>query len=59
METGSVAVYVASFLARCGVIRHPGQPEVDEPGVHGLLPTSDNPLARLLVTEDGGYRLVP
>lgn len=39
-------------------MRQPGQPQVDEPGVCGLLPTADNPLARLLVTDDRAHDVV-
>lgn len=48
-------VYIAAFVARCDVVRHPGQPAVDEPGVHGLLPSPDDSSIRLLVTDDRGY----
>ena len=47
--------YVAAFRARCDVLRRPGRPEIKEPGVLGLLSGADDPLARLLVTEDRAY----
>jgi GNAT superfamily N-acetyltransferase len=53
-----VDVYVAAFLARCDAMRSPGQPAVSEPGVHGVLASSDAPLVRLLVTDDRAYDLV-
>jgi hypothetical protein len=48
----AIDVYVASFVARCNVMGRPGRPEVDEPGIHGLLSSTDDPLTRLLVTDD-------
>jgi GNAT superfamily N-acetyltransferase len=48
-------VYVAAFVARCVLYRTHGQVLVDEQGVHGLLPSSVDPHARLLVTDDRGY----
>jgi GNAT superfamily N-acetyltransferase len=48
-------VYLAAFAARCDVRRRPGQPEIDEPGVHGLLASREDPLIRLLVTDDRAY----
>jgi ribosomal protein S18 acetylase RimI-like enzyme len=52
MESTSVDVYVAAFRARCDAARRPGQATVDTPGLHGLLPSSDAPRIRLLVTDD-------
>jgi GNAT superfamily N-acetyltransferase len=49
------AVYVAAFVARCGVIRPISQPTINEPGVLGLLPSTAHPVARLLVTDDRAY----
>jgi GNAT superfamily N-acetyltransferase len=48
-------VYVAAFIARCAPMRDLGRPMVDEPGVQGLLPSSADPHARLLMTDDRGY----
>ncbi len=59
----SIDVYVAAFVARCNVMRRPGQREVTGPGLHGLLPSADDPLIRLLITDDRAYdtlaRLLP
>jgi GNAT superfamily N-acetyltransferase len=51
---GSAAldVYVATFLARCVAMGPSGQPMIDEPGIHGLLPRSGDRYTRLLVTDD-------
>ncbi len=54
MEAASIDVYVAAFVARCNGMR-PGGPEVDEPGVNGLLSSTDDPRTRLLVTDDRAY----
>lgn len=56
--SGPVDVYVAAFVARCDVIRRPGQQQVAEPGLHGLLPSSDDSLTRLLVTDDRAYNVL-
>ncbi|HEY2637136.1 MAG TPA: GNAT family N-acetyltransferase [Solirubrobacteraceae bacterium] len=45
-------VYVAAFTARCAAMRREGQELLDEPGIRGLLPTAEAPLARLLITDD-------
>lgn len=58
MAAGSIDAYIAAFLTRCDVMRRPLQPEVREPGVHGLLASSDAPRTRLLVTDDRGYEMV-
>jgi ribosomal protein S18 acetylase RimI-like enzyme len=55
VETGAAGIYVAAFLARCEVVRRRGEPEVDPPGIHGLLSLTDGPRTRLLVTDDGAY----
>lgn len=55
MKTESVDVYVAGFVARCKVMRGPDQLEVDEPGMHGLLPSAEDPRTRLLITDDRAY----
>ena len=49
METPALDVYVGAFLAR-------NRPDIDESGLHGRLPSSDDRLARLLVTDDRAYR---
>jgi len=54
----SVDLYVAAFRARCDAYRRPGRPEVDEPGVHGLLPGTEDSLARLLITDDRAYEVL-
>jgi GNAT superfamily N-acetyltransferase len=58
METAPVDVYVSGFVARCEVVRRPGQRVVHEPGVRGLLPLADDAFIRLLVTDDRSYDLV-
>ncbi|MGI8711591.1 MAG: GNAT family N-acetyltransferase [Solirubrobacteraceae bacterium] len=58
MRTPSIDVYVAAFVARCDVVRRPGQTELDEPGVRGLLAFADDPLTRLLVTDDRAYPML-
>jgi GNAT superfamily N-acetyltransferase len=55
MQTASIDVYVGAAVARWDVMRRPGQMEVEEPGVRGLLPCTDDPLIRLLVTDDRAY----
>jgi len=52
VRTASIEVYAAAFVARCVVIRRPGRPVINEPGLRGLLPGSDDPRTRLLVTDD-------
>jgi hypothetical protein len=52
MRSTSLDVYVAGFLARCDAMPRPDQTTVDGPGLHGLLPASDDPRIRLLVTDD-------
>ena len=54
----SLDLYVAAFRSRCVAYRRPGSPEVDEPGVQGLLPGPEDPLARLLVTDDRAYQVL-
>ena len=55
VQDASIDVYIAAFRARCDAVRRPGRPEVDEPGVEGLLSWADDPLARLVVTDDRAY----
>ena len=55
MQADAIDTYIAALRARCGVRRRPGLPEIDEPGIHGLLSGTDDPLARLLVTDDRAY----
>jgi ribosomal protein S18 acetylase RimI-like enzyme len=52
VQTNAIDTYVAAFRARCALLRRPDRPEIDEPGMHGLLSGGDDPLARLLVTDD-------
>ena len=54
----SLDLYVAAFRSRCVAHRRPGSAEVDEPGVQGLLPGTEDPLARLLVTDDRAYEVL-
>jgi GNAT superfamily N-acetyltransferase len=55
VESASIGVYISAFLERCDDGRRSGQRGVDEPGVHGLLPSTEDSLARLLVTDDRAY----
>jgi hypothetical protein len=55
VRTASIEVYAAAFVAPCAVIRRPGRPAINKPGLRGLLPGSDDPGARLLVTDDRAY----
>jgi GNAT superfamily N-acetyltransferase len=48
-------MYVGAVLARWEAMRRPGQREVDEPGVSGLLSCADDSRVRLLVTDDRAY----
>jgi GNAT superfamily N-acetyltransferase len=58
VQTGAIDTYVAAFRARCAFLGRPGRPEIEEPGMHGLLSKGDDPLARLLVTDDRAYDLL-
>lgn len=55
MLSSATDVYVDAFLARCDVMRGSGQSWVDEPGIHGVLPSTKDPRTRLLVTDDRAY----
>jgi GNAT superfamily N-acetyltransferase len=55
VPTGLIDVYVATAVARWNVMRRPGQLEVDEPGVRGLLDCAADPRIRLLVTDDRAH----
>ena len=44
----------AADVARCGVVRSLER-AIDEPGVIGLLPSTEDPITRLLVTDDRAY----
>lgn len=50
-----IEVYVAAFVARCNAMRRPDQRPVAGPGLHGLLPSAEDPRTRLLVTDDRAY----
>jgi len=58
VQADAIDTYVAAFRARCDFLRRPVRPEIEEPGVQGLLPGGDDPLARLLVTDDRAYDLL-
>ncbi len=58
METSSIDFYVSAVIARYSVMRRPDQQKLDEPGVHGLLPSSDDPRIRLLVTDDRAWEVL-
>jgi ribosomal protein S18 acetylase RimI-like enzyme len=53
--TASIDAYVGAVVARWDVMRRPGQLQLDEPGVRGLLACTDDPVTRLLVTDDRAY----
>lgn len=55
MRDASIDVYIAAFRARCDAVRRPGRPEVDEPGVQGVLSWANDPVARLVVSDDRAY----
>jgi GNAT superfamily N-acetyltransferase len=55
VQTAAIDAYVAAAVTRWDIMRHPGQPQMDEPGVRGLLACADDPLIRLLVTDDRAY----
>jgi GNAT superfamily N-acetyltransferase len=57
VQTDALDTYVAAFRARCDCLGRPGGPEIDEPGVHGLLSADGSP-ARLLVTDDRAHDLL-
>lgn len=51
----TIDAYVGAVVARWDVMRRPGQLQLDEPGVRGLLACTDDPVTRLLVTDDRAY----
>lgn len=55
MATTATDIYVAAFLAWCRADLGSDWRDVDAPGVHGRLPTADEPAIRLLVTDDRAY----
>ncbi len=55
MQYASIDVYIAAFRARCNAVRRPGRPEVDEPGVQGVLSWAGDPMTRLVVSDDRAY----
>jgi ribosomal protein S18 acetylase RimI-like enzyme len=58
LVSSSIDVYVGAAVARWDVMRRAGQLEVDEPGVRGLASCAEDPLTRLLVTDDRAYDLL-
>ena len=54
MATTATDIYVAAFLARCRALLGFGGRALDAPGIYGLLPMADDPVTRLLVTDDRG-----
>jgi ribosomal protein S18 acetylase RimI-like enzyme len=58
VQEDALDTYVAAFRARCDRLRRLGRPEIEEPGMHGLLSGDDDPDARLLVTDDRAYDLL-
>lgn len=58
MAVRGIDAYRAAFVARCEPARSPGQLELDEPGICGLLPSPEHPSCRLLVTEDRAYEVL-
>ncbi|HEY1518748.1 MAG TPA: GNAT family N-acetyltransferase [Solirubrobacteraceae bacterium] len=59
MAPTATDIYVDSFLARCQAFLGSGGRAVDAPGIYGLLAESDEPVARLLVTDDRGVDALP
>jgi GNAT superfamily N-acetyltransferase len=55
MTAESIGFYVAASVARWRALRRPGQPEVHQAGLHGLLACDEDPRVRLLVTDDQAY----
>lgn len=55
MPSAPLDVYIATFIARRDARRHPAQPAVDQPGLHGLLACTQAPVTRLLVTDDRAH----
>ena len=55
MHAAALDLYVAGFRAWCDAVRASGRAEVDEAGVEGLLASADDPLTRLVVTDDRAY----
>jgi hypothetical protein len=53
--TASIDAYVGAVVARWDVMRRPGRLQLDDPGVRGLLACTDDPVTRLLVTDDRAY----
>jgi GNAT superfamily N-acetyltransferase len=58
VRADAIDTYVAAFHARCDFLRERGRREIEEPGVQGLMSGGDDPLARLLVTDDRAYDLL-
>lgn len=58
MAVRGVDTYRAAFVARCELTRSPGQLELDEPGICGLLPSVEHPSCRLLVSDDRAYEVL-
>ncbi len=50
-----IDVYLAAFVARCDAVRLAGQRTINEPGLLGLLPSTEHSVTRLLVTDDRAY----
>ena len=59
MATTATDIYIESFLARCETFLGSGGRAVAAPGIHGLLAEGDEPVARLLVTDDRGTDALP
>jgi len=55
MATGGADAYRGAFVVRSERTRSPGQLELDEPGICGLLPSAEHPSCRLLITDDHAY----
>jgi GNAT superfamily N-acetyltransferase len=52
MGCAALDVYVEAFVARCLAARPSVDAMIHEPGIHGLLPDTDDGRTRLLVTDD-------
>ncbi len=56
---GAVDIYVDGFVARCDLLRGPGQSRVDRPGLHGVFSSDDPSATRLVVDDDHAIEVLP
>ena len=57
--TDAVDIYVDAFLARCDVLRGPGQSRVDQLGLHGAVSFDDPSSTRLVIDDDQALEALP